>query len=71
MRPPALEIRLILQVPRMGWSYLAKLKGEPVSEGEGYDKPGEAFAAALLEVKAAATVPPAPTFDEGGDDGDE
>lgn len=69
MRPPALEIRLILQAPRMGWSYLAKLKGEPVSEGEGYDKPGEAFSAALREVRAAAAVPPVPTIDdEGGDD---
>lgn len=68
MRPPALEIRLILEAPRIGWSYLAKLKGEPVSEGEGYDKPGEAFAAAMKEVKAALAVPPAPTFDKDEDD---
>lgn len=67
MRPPALEIRLILPAPRAGWSYLAKLKGEAVSEGEGYAKPGDAFAAALVDVKAAAADRLATTEDEGAD----
>lgn len=71
--PPALEIRLILRAPRMGWEYVAIKHGEAIaaSDGEAFDQPGRALMACVAEVKAYATVPPPSTIDEGGDDGDE
>ena len=73
MRPPVLEIRLILSAPGMGWEYVARKHGEAIaaSDGETFDQPGRALMACVAEVKAYATVPPAPTFDEGGDHADE
>jgi hypothetical protein len=70
MRPPALEIRLILSAPGMGWEYAARKHGETIaaSDGEGFDQPGRALMACIQEVKAYATVPPAPTIEEGADD---
>jgi hypothetical protein len=65
MRPPALEIRLILSAPGMGWEYAAR------KHGEAFDQPGRALMACVAEVKAAFTVPPAPTIEEGGDHADE
>lgn len=74
MRPPALEIRLMLSAPGMGWEYVARKNGEAIaaSDGEAFDQPGRALMACVAEVKAYAAVPPAPTLDDdGGDDGDE
>lgn len=54
MRPPALEIRLILSAPGMGWEYVAKRRGENIaaSDGESFDHPGKALMAAVADVKA-------------------
>lgn len=52
MRPPILEIRLIMQAPHFSWGYLAKVRGESIAEEEGFAKPGEAFSAAMQKVKA-------------------
>ena len=73
MRPPALEIRLILSTPGMGWEYVARKNGEAIaaSDGEAFDQPGRALMACVAEVKAYATVPPASTIEEGGDHADE
>ena len=71
MRPPALEIRLILSAPGMGWDYTVRKMGETIAAGDGFPQPGAALVAAVAETKAYATVQPAPTFEEGGDDGDE
>jgi hypothetical protein len=74
MRPSALEIRLILSAPSMGWEYVARKNGEAIaaSDGVAFDQPGRALMACVAEMKAYAAVPPAPTLDDdGGDDGDE
>ena len=55
MRPPALEIRLILSAPGMGWEYIARQRGEVIaaSEGDGYPDMGRALVACAAEIKAA------------------
>jgi len=54
MRPPALEIRLILSAPGMGWEYVAKRRGETIaaSDGEGFTNSGRALMAAVAQVKS-------------------
>lgn len=73
MRPPAIEIRIIKPAAGLGWQYVAAVKGATIdaSEGEAFDHPGRALQVAIESVKAALAVPPAPTFDEGGDHADE
>lgn len=71
MRPPALEIRLILSAPGMGWEYVARKNGEAIaaSDGEGFDQPGPALMACIKEVKAYAADQRAPILydDERGE----
>jgi len=65
MRPPAVEIRLILSAPGMGWEYIARKRGEAIAASDGdapYENPGAALIACVAEIKA--------TFSpSGGDDG--
>lgn len=55
MRPPAIEIRLILSAPGMGWEYVARKCGEVIVASDG-DAPfahaGAALIACVAEIKA-------------------
>lgn len=59
MKPPALSVTITLQEPGTGWHYMARRRGEPVacSDGETFDHPGKALAAAFVEVKAGMARP--------------
>lgn len=55
MKPPALEIRLILSAPGAGWHYIARKHGEPIAASDGdavYPQPGVALNACVAEIKA-------------------
>lgn len=55
MKPPALEIRLILSAPGAGWEYIARKQGEPIAasdSGAVYPQPGAALIACVAEIKA-------------------
>lgn len=54
MKPPALEIRLMMISPELGWQYVATLQGRPIAHGNGFAQPGEALVAAVAEVKLAS-----------------
>jgi hypothetical protein len=65
MKPPAIEIKLILSAPGMGWEYSARKCGETVaaSDGDGrYPKLGAALTACVAEIEASLAR-------QGGDDG--
>lgn len=65
MRPPALEIKLILSAPGMGWEYVARKQGEAfaASDGDGhFEQPGAALCACIAEIKAGLP-------QKAGDDG--
>jgi len=59
MRPAALSITITLEAPGMGWGYLARKRGEVVacSDGETFDHPGRALAAAIADVKSNLPTP--------------
>jgi hypothetical protein len=50
MKPPALEIRLILSAPGMGWEYVARKCGEAIAAR--YEQPGAALVACVAEIEA-------------------
>ncbi len=55
---PAIEIKLILSAPGMGWEYVARKCGETIaaSDGDGcYPKLGAAFSACISEIEASLT----------------
>ena len=55
MKPPALEIRLILPAPGASWEYIARKQGEPIAasdSGAVYPQPGAALIACVSEIKA-------------------
>lgn len=55
MKPPAIEIKLILSAPGMGWEYIAREQGEAIAASDGdarYDTAGRALVACFAEVKA-------------------
>jgi hypothetical protein len=64
MRPPAIELRIVKPAPGVPWEYVARVKGETVDAGEGFDHPGRALAAAIESVKASLAAPPAPTLED-------
>jgi hypothetical protein len=51
MNPPALAISLIMHEPGEEWAFLAQVRGRPVSRGEGYASPAEAFADAVARLR--------------------
>lgn len=52
MRPPALEIRLILTSPTSGWHFVCRKFGEPIAASdEPFEQPGLALRAAVQAVK--------------------
>lgn len=67
MKPAALSITVTLEAPGMGWGYVARKRGEVVaaSDGETFDHPGRALAAAIADVKSSL---PTPEPEEGGED---
>lgn len=55
MKPPALEIKLILSAPGMGWEYVAQKCGEVIAASDGdaiHPQPGAALVACVAEIKA-------------------
>ncbi len=65
MKPPAIEIRLLLSAPGMGWEYVARKHGEAIAASDGdarYPQPGAALVACVAEIKAGLP-------QQGGDDG--
>lgn len=55
MKPPALEIRLILSAPGMGWQYVVRKQGEAIAASDGdeyHPQPGHALIAAIRETKS-------------------
>jgi len=66
MKPPAMEIRLILSAPGMGWEYIARKQGEAIAASDGdarYPQPGAALVACVAEIKQTLS-------GNGGDDGE-
>ena len=66
MKPPAMEIRLILSAPGMGWEYIARKQGEAIAASDGdarYSQPGAALVACVAEVKRTLS-------GKGGSDGE-
>lgn len=66
MKPPALEIRLILSAPGMGWEYVARKAGEVIAASDGdapFAQPGAALVACVAEIKAGLSR-------QGGGDGE-
>ena len=66
MKPPAMEIRLILSVPGTGWEYIARRQGEAIAASDGdtrYDNLREALIACVAEMQAAVS-------GAGGSDGE-
>jgi len=66
MRPPALEIRLILSAPGMGWEYIARKAGQIIAASDGdasHPQPGAALVACVAEIKAGFPR-------QGGNDGE-
>lgn len=51
MNPPALAISLIVREPGEEWEFLAQVRGRPVSRGEGYASPADAFAEAVAQLR--------------------
>ncbi|MCC6878201.1 MAG: hypothetical protein IT511_00275 [Rhodocyclaceae bacterium] len=51
MNPPALTISLIVREPGEEWEFLAQVRGRPVSRGEGYASPADAFAEAVAQLR--------------------
>lgn len=55
MKPPALEIKLILSAPGMGWEYVARKSGEVFAASDGdapFANAGAALIACIAEIKA-------------------
>ena len=55
MKPAALEIKLILSAPGMGWEYVAWKCGEVIAASDGdafHPQPGAALVACVAEIKA-------------------
>lgn len=55
MKPPALEIKLILSAPGMGWEYVARYCGEVIAASDGdapFGRVGEALHACSAEINA-------------------
>lgn len=66
MKPPAMEIRLIMSAPGMGWEYIAKRQGEAIAASDGdtrYSNLREALIACVAEMQAAVSA-------NGGSDGE-
>ncbi len=50
-RLPALAITLIARELGEEWAYVAQVRGRPVSRGEGYASPADAFAEAVAQLR--------------------
>lgn len=58
MKPPAMEIRLIMSAPGMGWEYIVRGQGEAIAASDGgtcYGNLREALIACVAEVQAAVS----------------
>lgn len=66
MKPPAMEIRLMMSAPGMGWEYIARKQGEAIAASDGdtrYDNLRAALIACVAEMQAAVS-------GNGGSDGE-
>jgi hypothetical protein len=55
MKPPALEVRLILSAPGMNWEYIVRRCGEVIAASDGdacLESAGKAMVAGFAEAKA-------------------
>jgi hypothetical protein len=55
MKPPALEIRLLLSAHGMGWEYVARKQGEVIAASDGdahYRDASAAMVACVAEIRA-------------------